>query len=163
MSHHPEAILTWPKYAHILRQKSKPVPVETLPALQGFIDQLVASMYAGNGYGLSAIQIGNDLQIFVLDAGKGPEVFVNPVIVDMPGVVELMHEGCLSFPGMWDDVERVNAVHVRYLDRHGIEHDEIRTGSDAQCIQHEMEHFEGKLLSDGLSPLKRSRWASKLK
>lgn len=162
MSHQPLRILIWPKDANTLRHHSVKVEKESIPALQDFIDRLIATMYYGDGYGLSAIQVGNNLRIFVMDSGRGPEVFINPEITQYVGKAEIMNEGCLSFPGMFEDVERNNAIALKWLDREGLEHEGVRTGQEAQCIQHEMEHFEGKLISDRLSPLKRSRWASKL-
>ena len=129
------------------------------PALQQLIDDMAETMYAAPGVGLAATQIGEAKQLFIIDvsSGDGPSdlrVFVNPEFITKMGKLE-WEEGCLSFPGVHQDITRAERVRVRAQDRHGewfeIEADELM----AVALQHEYDHLQGKLMIDHLSPLKR--------
>ncbi len=141
-----------------LRTKAKPV-TDFGPELQRQIDDMLETMYAAPGIGLAATQVNIHKQLLVIDVSEEnnqPLVLVNPEVLEKRGVEE-MDEGCLSFPGIYAKVQRANKIKVRALDRHG-QPFEIDTGELlAVCIQHELDHIEGKLFVDYLSPLKRDR------
>jgi peptide deformylase len=126
--------------------------------LQTLIDDMFETMYHTRGVGLAAAQIGINLRLSVIDVTRDKSqqlVIINPVIIDSQG--ELVYqEGCLSVPGVYDTVTRAHTVTVRALDRHGQSFD--ITGSEllAECLQHEIDHMNGKLFIDMLSPLKRN-------
>lgn len=132
--------------------------------LQAQIDSMFETMYAAPGIGLAATQVDYHKQLFVLDVSENkdqPQVFINPKIVELRGVEE-MEEGCLSFPGVYANVERADSLTVEAFDRDGkrftMEADELL----AVCIQHELDHLQGKLFVDYLSSLKRQRIRKKL-
>ena len=129
------------------------------PALQQLIDDMAETMYAAPGVGLAATQIGELKQLFIIDVSSGDEgsdlrVFVNPEFVKRDGEVE-WEEGCLSFPGVHEDITRAERVKVRAQDRHGEWFEIEADGLMAIALQHEHDHLQGKLMIDHLSPLKR--------
>lgn len=141
-----------------LRAHAQPVgdPDSTVRAL---IDDLLDTMYAADGLGLAATQIGEKSRIFVMDLSdsrKQPQVMVNPVILSKIGR-QKRQEGCLSIPGAYEDVERAARIHVHALDRSGLPFEKWSEGLEAVCIQHELDHLDGKLFIDHLSVLKRER------
>ncbi|HWP00157.1 MAG TPA: peptide deformylase [Methylococcus sp.] len=147
-----------------LRRKASPVEVFD-DALQRAIDDMFETMYAAPGIGLAAIQVNIPKRIVVLDISEEkntPLCLINPEILERSGVGE-MDEGCLSLPGIFEKVSRANAVRVRALDRYGEPLDLSAEGLLAVCIQHEIDHLEGKLFVDYLSPLKRQMVRKKLK
>ena len=125
--------------------------------LTGLIDDLVETMYAEDGIGLAAPQVGVPLRVFVYDvreeAGE-PGVLVNPRIVAAEGTVR-ESEGCLSIPGLTEIVERSERVVVEGLDRDGREVRIEAEGLLSRCLQHESDHLDGVLFLDRVSPLKR--------
>ncbi len=132
--------------------------------LQQQIDSMFKTMYAAPGIGLAATQVDIHKQLFVLDTSENkdsPLVFINPEIIELRGVEE-MEEGCLSFPGVYVNVERAESLTIKALDRDGkafsMDADELL----AVCIQHELDHLQGKLFVDYLSALKRNRIRKKL-
>lgn len=132
--------------------------------LRELIDAMFATMYAANGIGLAATQVNVHQRLVVIDVSEErnqPRVFVNPEILARDGVEE-MEEGCLSVPGMYDKVQRARQVRVRALDRDGKRFELDADGLLAVCIQHEMDHLDGKLFVDYLSDLKRTRIRKKL-
>jgi peptide deformylase len=146
-----------------LRTRAQPV-TEFDASLGTLIDDLFETMYAAPGIGLAATQIDVHKRVIVIDISKDrtePLVLVNPEILSREGEAST-EEGCLSVPGIFDDVKRAAKVRVRYQDRTGAlierDHDDIL----AVCIQHEMDHLEGKLFVDYLSDLKRERIRKKL-
>ena len=146
-----------------LRTKAKPV-LDFGPALQQHIDDMFETMYAAPGIGLAATQVDIHLQLFVIDVSEEknePLVFVNPEILELRGVEE-MEEGCLSFPGVYASVERADEVTVKAFDRDGREFKIDADELFAVCIQHELDHLQGKLFVDYLSKLKRERIKKKL-
>jgi len=146
-----------------LRTKAKPVS-RFDDALRTQIDDMFETMYAAPGIGLAATQVDYHKQLFVLDTSEGkdtPLVFINPEITELQGVEE-MEEGCLSFPGVYALVERAESVTIKAFDGHGVAF-EMQAGELlAVCIQHELDHLQGKLFVDYLSALKRNRIRKKL-
>jgi len=146
-----------------LRTKAKPI-VDFGEDLQKQIDNMFETMYAAPGIGLAATQVDYHHQVFVLDVSENkddPLVFINPEIIELRGVEE-MEEGCLSFPGVYATIERADSLTIKALDRKG-ETFEMDAGELlAVCIQHELDHLQGKLFVDYLSTLKRQRIRKKL-
>ena len=146
-----------------LRLCAKPVAAVTAEIRQLATDML-ETMYAAPGIGLAAIQVGVDQRVIVVDVsehGDAPQVFINPEILSRDGK-EKMQEGCLSVPGVFEEVERAERVRVRALDRDGQALEFDADGLLAVCIQHEIDHLDGKLFVDYLSELKRQRIRRKL-
>jgi len=142
-------------------------PVNTVDAAtQTLIDDMFETMYDAPGIGLAATQVDHHLQLIVMDISEDktePLVFINPQIDVLEGEPEKMQEGCLSVPGFYEDVERIEHVLIKALDREGKAFELEATGLLAVCIQHEMDHLNGKLFVDYLSALKRNRIKKKLK
>ncbi|HEV7165834.1 MAG TPA: peptide deformylase [Gammaproteobacteria bacterium] len=141
-----------------LRIKAKPVPAVTA-ATRALIADMLETMYAAPGIGLAATQVGVDQRVIVVDVSDDsdePMAFINPEILSSEGT-EVMQEGCLSVPGVYEDVERAERIRVRALDRGGKAVEFDADGLLAVCIQHEIDHLEGKLFVDYLSDLKRQR------
>lgn len=133
-------------------------------ALGQLIDDMFATMYAAPGIGLAASQVDVHKRLIVMDLSKDrsePLVFINPEILSRAGVA-VIEEGCLSVPNIFDEVERSAAVRVRAQDRNGAVFERELEGLDAVCLQHEMDHLQGKLFVDYLSELKRERIRKKL-
>jgi peptide deformylase len=146
-----------------LRTKAQPV-TEFDPALSTFIDNMFETMYAAPGIGLAATQVDYHKRLIVIDVSAEktePLVFINPEILSREGV-GTMEEGCLSVPGIFDDVQRAAKVRVRAQDRTGQVFERDLDGVLAVCLQHEMDHLDGKLFVDYLSDLKRERIRKKL-
>jgi len=160
------ALLTILEYPNPrLRIKAEPmVPADFKPELQAFIDQMFETMYAAPGIGLAATQVDFHKRLLVIDVSKErtePLVFINPEILSKEGVGTL-EEGCLSVPGIFDEIVRAANIRVRALDRHGNVFERDCDDILAVCVQHEMDHLEGKLFVDYLSDLKRERIRKKL-
>ncbi|MBA4697200.1 MAG: peptide deformylase [Legionella sp.] len=126
--------------------------------LQTLIDDMFETMYAAHGVGLAAPQIGVSLQVAVVDV-KGDKteqiVLINPQIIDTQGQTTY-EEGCLSIPGVYDKVTRPQKVKIKALDRTGKSFEIEGEGLLAECFEHEIDHLNGKLFIDRLSPLKRT-------
>lgn len=149
-----------------LRTKAAPVePGEIAAAdFQQLLDDMFQTMYEAPGIGLAATQVDVHKRFMVIDVSEeknAPQVFINPQIVDRQGT-EVCQEGCLSVPGIFADVSRAETITVRYLDRQGEARELTTGGLLAVCVQHEMDHLEGKLFIDYLSPLKREMVRKKL-
>lgn len=146
-----------------LREPTQPITVFD-NALQTLIDDMFETMYAAKGIGLAAPQIGISKKLAVIDV-KGDKsqtyCLINPEIVERSGD-ELMEEGCLSVPGVYDKAPRATKVKMRALDRNGKPYELEADGLLAHCIQHEIDHLNGKLFVDYLSPLKRNLARKKL-
>jgi len=146
-----------------LRTIAKPIS-DFGKSLQVQIDGMFETMYAAPGIGLAATQVDIHLQLFVLDVSENkdePLVFINPEIVELHGVEE-MEEGCLSFPGVYATVERADSLSIKALNRDGESFEMDADELLAVCIQHELDHLQGKLFVDYLSALKRNRIRKKL-
>lgn len=141
-----------------LRTKARPVG-DVDDAVRRLIDDLLETMYAAPGIGLAATQVDVHQRILVLDVSEtkdDPRCFINPEILEQHGSAS-SDEGCLSVPGITESVERPEKIRVRALDRFGQPFEMDAQGLLAVCIQHEMDHLEGKLFVDYLSELKRLR------
>jgi peptide deformylase len=147
------------------RLRTRAQPVDQVDAsLRKLIDDMFETMYAAPGIGLAATQVNVHKRLMVIDVSetrKEPRVFINPEILDRQGVEET-EEGCLSVPGVYDKVTRADRIRVRALDRDGKQFEMDADGLLAVCIQHEMDHLDGKLFVDYLSELKRTRIRKKL-
>ena len=149
-----------------LRQISKPVE-KVGKEEQTLMDDMLETMYAANGIGLAAIQIGIPKRIIVMDISKDenkkePRYFVNPVIKNKNSIKSIYEEGCLSVPNQFAEIERPSTCEVEYLDYNGQKKTLKASGLFATCIQHEMDHLEGILFIDYLSKLKKSMILKKL-
>jgi|TARA_B100001741_G_scaffold152345_1_gene125896 peptide deformylase len=157
-------ILTEPN--KILRQISKPVE-HVSKEEQILMDDMLETMYAANGIGLAAIQIGVPKRIIVMDLSrneetKEPRYFVNPVIQNKNSEKATYEEGCLSVPNQFAEIDRPSTCVVEYLDYYGKKQILNAKGLLATCIQHEMDHLEGILFIDYLSKLKKTIILKKL-
>jgi len=139
-------------------------PVERIDDdVRRFADQMLATMYEAPGIGLAAIQVGVPRRIIVLDvaqredetAERDPVVMINPEILTFSDETVVREEGCLSIPEYYAEVERPAELRVRFLDRDGKPREIEATGVLATCVQHEVDHLNGKLFIDYLSKLKR--------
>ena len=159
-----KSILTEPN--PLLRQVSKSVK-EVRSEERQLMDDMLETMYAANGIGLAAIQIGIPKRIIVMDLSKDenkkrPLYFVNPVIKNKDILKSTYEEGCLSVPNQFAEIERPKKCEVEYLDYNGKKKLLNAEGLLATCIQHEMDHLEGILFIDYLSKLKKSMIIKKL-
>ena len=146
-----------------LRTVAKPVTVFD-DALRKLVADMAETMYEAPGIGLAATQVNVHQRVVVIDVSedqKGLQAFINPVIESVSGM-QTYEEGCLSVPGVYDKVDRPSDVRVRYQDLDGKEH-VLETGELlAVCIQHEIDHLNGKVFVDHLSQLKQTRIKNKL-
>ena len=159
-----KTILTEPN--KLLRQISKPVEKVGYEEKK-LMDDMLDTMYAANGIGLAAIQIGVPKRIIVMDISKDenkkePRYFVNPIISNKDTLKATYEEGCLSVPNQFAEIDRPSQCDVEYLDYNGNKKILHAEGLLATCIQHEMDHLEGILFIDYLSKLKRSMIIKKL-
>lgn len=149
-----------------LRLRTIAKPVTTFDAkLHRLIDDMFETMYEAPGIGLAATQINVHEQLIVIDVSEDksePLVFINPALEVLDNDLEEYDEGCLSVPGFYETVSRPRQVRVDALNRDGEPFQLIVDGLLATCIQHEMDHLNGKLFVDYLSTLKRQRIRSKL-
>ena len=147
------------------RLRTTAAPVETVDeTLNALIDDLFATMYDAPGIGLAATQVDVHKRLLVADVSAGkssPYALINPVILQKDGVM-VSEEGCLSVPGYYEEVERAEHIRVRFLDRSGVEQEMDADGLLAVCIQHEIDHLDGKLFVDYLSAAKRQRIRQRL-
>lgn len=143
------------------------------PGLDQLIADMFETMYAANGVGLAAPQVGQSIRLFVVDASpfaEGEEgelepehkhlvgfkkIFINPYIVEEEGDEWIFEEGCLSIPGIREEVERQPRIVLQYQDEHFKEHEEVFDGFAARVIQHEHDHLDGVLFTDHLPPLRK--------
>jgi peptide deformylase len=147
-----------------LRTIAKPVEAVTDEIRQLAADML-ETMYAAPGIGLAASQIDQHIRLIVMDLSEEknqPMVFINPIITPLTDETQPYDEGCLSVPEIFDTVERTAQVNINAIDLHGKAFNLNADGLLAVCIQHEMDHLDGKLFVDYLSPLKRQRIRDKL-
>lgn len=154
----------------VLRRKAKDIEPGALD-VKKLSDDMFETMYAASGVGLAAPQIGQSVRMFVVDGqpfneGEADEdvdptlvgfkkVFINAEIIEEDGDEWAFEEGCLSIPGIRNDVYRPEVIVIRYFDVDWNEHEEEYEGTAARIIQHEYDHIEGKLFTDYMSPLKR--------
>ncbi len=159
----PLEILVLPD--RLLRKKS--APVERIDDdLRRFLDDMLATMYDAPGIGLAAVQVGVPRRIITLDVAsreekegeeqkREPMFLINPEILWKSDATKAYEEGCLSIPDYYAEVERPAEIRLRYLDRDGRPQEMLADGVLAVCVQHEVDHLDGKLFIDHLSKLKR--------
>lgn len=157
--------------ADVLRKKCEPIPAD-YPDLKRLVEDMFLTLSEAEGVGLAAPQIGKPIRLFIIDCTPWGEddpsladyrrAFINPEIYAMSEETKLYNEGCLSFPGLHEDVRRSLGIRMRYMDENFQEHDEEFTGLAAWVIQHEYDHIEGTVFTDRLSPLRRNLIKSKL-
>ncbi len=155
----------------ILRTEAAEVE-ENYPGLEALAADMFETMYASEGVGLAAPQIGKSLRMFVVDASPFAKadpaaagfkrVFVNPEIYEESEEEVVLNEGCLSLPGIHEDVTRPVAIRIRWRDEKFEEHDEELTGWPARIVQHEFDHVEGTVFTDRLGALRRTLLRNKL-
>lgn len=148
------------------RLRKKALAVEEItPEIVTLVDDMLETMYAAPGIGLAATQVNVQLRIIVMDLSEEknePIVLINPEILNKSGTEE-SEEGCLSVPGFYEKVTRAEAVKIKGLGRNGESISMDAEGLLAVCVQHEIDHLEGKLFVDYLSPLKRQLARRKVK
>ena len=146
--------------------RKKAAPVETVDhEIQTLAQDMLETMYAEQGIGLAATQVNVQKRVVVIDLSEQhnePMYLINPEIIDSEGIEE-SQEGCLSVPGYFDSVERAEKITFRYLDLDGKSIEMTTDGLLAVCVQHEIDHLNGKLFIDYLSPLKQQRLRKRLK
>lgn len=144
----------------ILKQKSLHVS-EITQEIKDLAQDLIDTMQHANGVGISAVQIGILKRVAVVltiessSSDPVPTVLINPTIIDSEGSIK-EPEGCLSFPGIMQSIERPEIVRIKYLDLQGNEKQAMAEGIEARCILHEIDHLDGKLFIDKLSLIKKA-------
>ncbi|PZP60000.1 MAG: peptide deformylase [Azospira oryzae] len=147
-----------------LHKKAAPVALVD-DAIRALVQDMAETMYAAPGIGLAATQIDVHLQVITIDVSDTRDqlqVFINPEILERSGV-SVFEEGCLSVPGIFERVQRAERVTVRALDQYGKSFTLEADGLLAVCIQHEMDHLQGKVFVEYLSRLKQTRILAKLR
>jgi peptide deformylase len=144
----------------VLRERAREITLAQLrsPEVQGLVDDLIATMRSAGGAGLAANQVGELRRVAVVEVDHNPRypykppvpltVIVNPVLEPVGDETAAINEGCLSVPDLRGTVDRHVTVRLRYLDRDGVEHDEVRRGLTAGTFQHEVDHLDGVLFLD---------------
>ena len=155
----------------LLRKVSKEIDLNDTN-LKQLVEDLFETMYVSDGVGLAAPQIGKTLRIFVIDGAEMSKddpsligfkrAFINPEIVEETGDMWAYTEGCLSLPGIREEINRRGTIRIRYYDENCIFHDELYDGTKARIIQHEYDHLEGILFVDRVSPLRKKMLKGKL-
>ena len=147
------------------RLRTKATPVAAVDDdLRALIRDMFETMYAAPGIGLAATQVNVHKRLLVVDVSADksePLALINPEILEKDGVI-VSDEGCLSVPGYYEEVERAEHIRVRFLDREGVAQEMEAEGLLAVCVQHEIDHLDGKLFVDYLSEAKRQRIRKKL-
>jgi peptide deformylase len=157
----------------VVRERAREVTPEELrtDAVQSLIDDMIETMRGANGAGLAGNQVGETLRVAVVEVRPGNPrypykppipltVIVNPVIDPLDDDVEQINEGCLSVPDLRGEVPRYVSIRLRYLDREGVEHEEVRRGLTAGTFQHELDHLDGVLFVDRVEdPRTLTSWA----
>jgi peptide deformylase len=144
-------------------------PVEKVDdTIRKLLDDMLDTMYANQGIGLAAVQVGVHLRCIVVDiavrdGGRDPIKFINPEIIRTSDEKRVFQEGCLSFPDQYSDVERPDTVTVRYLDQNGAEKTIEADDVLSTCLQHEIDHINGVVFVDHISHMKRDMILRKLK
>ena len=167
-------IMTITTYGDPILKKRGADIAKDYPQLPELVENMYQTMYRANGIGLAAPQVSLSIRMFVVDTTqledekkrkgfKGiKKVFINPQITEESGNEWKYEEGCLSIPGVREDVERKPVIKITYLDEHFVEHKETYDDINARVIQHEYDHIEGILFTDHLKPLKKKLIQKKL-
>ena len=144
----------------ILKTRARPVKPSDSDLVRDLIPRMFAAMYQAPGIGLAAPQVGHGLRLIVIDLVPDdkpqPHTLINPEVVATSEERATREEGCLSLPGQYADIARPARVKVRYLDETGVKREMQADGLLAACLQHEIDHLDGILFVDHLSPLKRN-------
>ena len=147
------------------RLRTEAAPIESVDAeVRSLVDDMLETMYAAPGIGLAATQVDVHRRLLVVDVSadkSDPHVLINPKILEKDGVT-VTEEGCLSVPGFYEEVQRAEHIRVRFINRDGDEVTVEVSGVLAVCIQHEIDHLDGKLFVDYLSEAKRQRIRKRL-
>jgi peptide deformylase len=159
--------MTYPIYIYghpVLRKVAKEIDKDD-PELNQIIADLFETMYSSEGLGLAAPQIGKSIRLFVIDGKPAAEdepsladfkkVFINAHITERSGEFKLMNEGCLSIPGLREEVNRESHIRIKYYDENWTFHNKVYNGYKARIIQHEYDHLDGVLFTDKVSPLRK--------
>jgi peptide deformylase len=159
-------------YGHPVLKKVAADIEKDHPGLKQFIDDMFETMHNADGLGLAAPQVGKSIRLFVIDGEpleedepefKGfKKVFINAQIVEKSGELVPMNEGCLSIPGLREEVKREDHIRIKYYDENWDLHDETYEGYPARVIQHEYDHLDGKLFVEKINPLKKQLLRGKL-
>ena len=147
-----------------LRTVAKPV-AEVTDEIRQLVKDMLETMYAAPGIGLAASQVDRHIRLLVLDVSEDqskPQVFINPTFEPISAETKAYDEGCLSIPGFYESVERPDLIRVSALDLQGQPQTTEADGLLSVCIQHEIDHLDGKLFVDYISVLKRNRIKAKL-
>jgi len=144
----------------VLRKPTKPVS-QINDELKKLIADMFETMYAAEGIGLAAPQVGRSERLAVVDVDGAKFTLINPQVIERDGESGTAEEGCLSIPDIYGDVERPLTVTIRATDENGIDYEATGTELLGRCFQHEIDHLDGKLFIDYLSPLKRKSAMSK--
>ena len=157
--------------SQILRNESVDITPD-YPELKKLIDDMWITLAEAEGVGLAAPQIGKNIRLFIVDCTPWGEddptladykrVFINPEIYEESEETSLFEEGCLSLPGLHENVRRPVTIRMCYLDENFVEHDEEFTGKPARVIQHEYDHIEGLVFTDHLAPIRKNLIKNKL-
>ena len=157
--------------SQVLRNMSEDITPE-YPELKKLIEDMWITLAEAEGVGLAAPQIGKNIRLFIVDCTPWGEdipeladfkrVFINAEIYERSEETSLFEEGCLSLPGLHENVRRPVSIRMRYLDENFVEHDEEITGKPARVIQHEYDHIEGLVFTDHLVPLRKNLIKNKL-
>lgn len=153
----------------VLKRKAKDI-VQGDETVMEFVESMYETMYAAQGVGLAAPQVGQSIRVFVVDTTPMEEneedglrkAFINPTMIDELGEEWPFEEGCLSIPGIRADVLRKPTIRIKYFDEEWNEHEETYEGMSARVIQHEYDHIEGILFTDYLTPFKKRLLKGKL-
>ncbi len=159
-------------YGHpVLREVAEDVP-EDFPELKKLVDDMFETMYDSEGVGLAAPQIGKSIRLVVIDADPVAETFpeckgrklvlINPEIEVLDGEKVSRPEGCLSLPGIAEDVKRTEHIRLLWTDENGEEHDEVMSGFLSRIVQHECDHLEGQVFIDHIPGIRRTLLRNKL-
>jgi peptide deformylase len=144
----------------ILKAKARPVGPDDADRVRSLVPRMFATMYRAPGIGLAAPQVGVGLRLAIVDLmpddKPAPIVLINPEVVARSEDLATREEGCLSLPGQYADVTRPARVTVRYTDAHGARRQVEAEGLLSACLQHEIDHLDGILFVDHISPLKRN-------
>lgn len=153
----------------VLKKKASEV-AEGDESVKEFVESMYETMYAAQGVGLAAPQVGQSLRVFVVDTSPMEDdeedgmkqAFINPIMIEEMGEEWAFEEGCLSIPGVRADVNRKPQIKIEYFDENWELHEETFDGMKARVIQHEYDHIEGKLFTDYLTPFKKRLIKGKL-
>lgn len=145
--------------ALVLKEKCEPVTDFSAPSLRRLLDDMADTMYDANGVGLAAPQVGEAIQVVIVDVEddkRGLVEMINPKIIRKSGC-EVDSEGCLSVPQIFGDVERATKVTVEFYNRRGKKQKMTGNGLWARCVQHELDHLDGTLFIDKATSLRREK------